>query len=62
MLSHSQESQSQPFPEIIMQLLTTDFVTKEILYLLDLGRVREVGFSEVHTLNLLSVADNWENL
>ena len=62
MPSHSQVSQNQPFPEIIMQLLTTDFVTKKMLYLLDSGSMKEFDFSEVHTLNLLSMADNWEKL
>ena len=57
---------SEPEPSIFRNnfsaLHNADFVTKEILDLLDSGRVREVNLSEVHTLNPLSVADNGEKL
>ena len=55
---------SEPEPAIfrnnISVLDNVGFVTEEILDLLDSGRVREVDFSEVHTLNALSVADSGE--
>ena len=35
-----------------------EFVTSEILKLLELGCIREVNSSEVHAINPLSVADN----
>ena len=57
---------SEPEPAIFRNnrsaLDTTDFVIKELLDLLDSGRVREVDFSEVHILNPLPVADNGEKL
>ena len=57
---------SEPQPAIFRNNLSaldnTDFVTKEILDLLHSGRVRDVDFSEVHTLNSLSEADNGEKL
>ena len=39
-----------------------EFVTSEILKLLELGCLREVNRSEVHTINPLSVADNGKKL
>ena len=39
-----------------------EFVTSEILKLLELGCIREVNCSEVHTINPLSVADNGKKL
>ena len=39
-----------------------EFVTSEILKLLELGCIREVNRSEVHTINPLSVADNDKKL
>ena len=39
-----------------------DFVTSEILRLLDQGCVKEVTRVEVHTINPLSVADNGKKL
>ena len=57
---------SEPEPAIFRNNLSAlhnaDFVTKEILDLLDSGRVREVDLSEVDTINPLSVADNGEKL
>ena len=40
----------------------SDFVTSEISELLSSGRIREVSHNDVHTINLLSVADNGEKL
>ena len=39
-----------------------DYVTSEILRLLDQGCVKEVSRGEVHTINPLSVADNGKKL
>ena len=39
-----------------------EFITKEILDLLSSGRIREVGISEAHTINPLTIADNGEKL
>ena len=39
-----------------------EFVTSDILKLLELGCIREVNRSEVHTINFLSVADNNKKL
>ena len=62
---------SEPEPAIFRNHLSAldnaNFVTKGILDkrsldLLDSGRVREIDFSEVHTLHPLSVVDNGEKL
>ena len=57
---------SEPEPAIFRNnrsaLDNADFVTEEILDLLDSGRERGVDFSEVHTINPLSVADKGEKL
>ena len=39
-----------------------EFVTSEVLKLLELGCIREVNCSEVHTINSLSAADNDKKL
>ena len=54
------EPESVIFRNIRSALDNADFVTKEILDLLDSAKVRQADFSEVHTLNPLSVANNGE--
>ena len=61
-LPFTSEPEPTTFRNNLSALDNTDFVTKEILDLLDSGRVREADFSEVHNLNPLSVADNGDKL
>ena len=57
---------SEPKPAVLSNNRSAtdnkEFVTSEILKLLELGCIKEVNRSEVHTLNPLSVADNGKKL
>ena len=57
---------SEPKPAVFSNNMSAknnkEFVTSEILKLLELGCIKEVNRSEVHTFNPLSVADNGKKL
>ena len=57
---------SEPEPKIfqntVSALTNKEFVTNEILDLLNSGRVREVSQNEIEVLNPLTVADNGQKL